>query len=44
MTAPAKSNLILMAEDDSDDRLLAQDALAESGLALTCALSRTAWN
>ena len=33
MSAPAKTNLILMAEDDSDDRLLAQDALKESGLA-----------
>jgi len=31
MSAPAKSNVILMAEDDADDRLLAQDALAESG-------------
>ena len=31
MSAPAKSNIILMAEDDADDRLLAQDALAESG-------------
>ena len=27
-----KSRLILMAEDDVDDRLLAKDALAESGL------------
>src|SRR2546430_7708359 len=26
----AKSNVILMAEDDSDDRLLVQDAIAES--------------
>ncbi len=33
MIAVAKPNIILMAEDDSDDRLLAQDALAESGLA-----------
>jgi len=33
MIAAAKSNVILMADDDSDDRLLAQDALAESGLA-----------
>ena len=32
MTAPPKPNIILMAEDDSDDRLLAQDALTESGL------------
>ena len=32
MTAPPKPNIILMAEDDSDDRLLAEDALAESGL------------
>lgn len=32
MTAPAKSSVILMAEDDSDDRLLAQDALAETGV------------
>jgi CheY-like chemotaxis protein len=31
MIFPAKSNVILMAEDDSDDRLLAQDALAEAG-------------
>jgi CheY-like chemotaxis protein len=31
MNFPAKSNVILMAEDDSDDRLLAQDALAEAG-------------
>jgi CheY-like chemotaxis protein len=33
MTAPTKLNIILMAEDDSDDRLLAQDALLESGIA-----------
>ncbi|MDB6064309.1 MAG: two-component response regulator [Pedosphaera sp.] len=33
MTAPVKLNIILMAEDDSDDRLLAQDALVESGIA-----------
>lgn len=33
MTTPAKLNIILMAEDDSDDRLLAQDALVESGIA-----------
>ena len=32
MSGPAKSNLILMAEDDADDRLLARDALTESGL------------
>ena len=32
MIVPPKTNIILMAEDDSDDRLLAQDALAESGL------------
>ncbi len=32
MTAPPKPHIILMAEDDSDDRLLAEDALAESGL------------
>jgi CheY-like chemotaxis protein len=34
MTQPAKNNLILMAEDDSDDRLLLQDALKESGLTM----------
>jgi CheY-like chemotaxis protein len=34
MIAPAKSNLILMAEDDSDDQLLVQDALAETGFGL----------
>ena len=33
MTVAAKPNIILMAEDDSDDRLLARDALAESGQA-----------
>lgn len=33
MIAIAKPHIILMAEDDSDDRLLAQDALGESGLA-----------
>jgi CheY-like chemotaxis protein len=32
MIAAAKISTILMAEDDSDDRLLAQDALKESGL------------
>jgi two-component system, response regulator len=34
MSQPPKSDLILMAEDDSDDRLLAQDALKESGLVM----------
>jgi CheY-like chemotaxis protein len=34
MTANTKSNLILMAEDDSDDRLLVRDALAETGFGL----------
>ena len=34
MNAAPKSNIILMAEDDSDDRLLAQDALKESGVAM----------
>ncbi len=34
MNAPAKSNLILMAEDDSDDQLLVRDALAETGFGL----------
>lgn len=33
MIPVAKPPIILMAEDDSDDRLLAQDALVESGLA-----------
>jgi CheY-like chemotaxis protein len=33
MIAVTKPHIILMAEDDSDDRLLAHDALAESGLA-----------
>lgn len=37
MNAPVKSNLILMAEDDSDDRLLVRDALAESGSTLDLA-------
>ncbi len=32
MTPNGRSNVILMAEDDSDDRLLAQDAFKESGL------------
>jgi len=32
MTAPAKLNTILIAEDDSDDRLLAEDALRECGI------------
>jgi CheY-like chemotaxis protein len=32
MSAPAKTKVILMAEDDSDDRLLAQDALSEAGV------------
>jgi CheY-like chemotaxis protein len=32
MIAITKPHIILMAEDDSDDRLLAQDALMESGL------------
>lgn len=31
-TSNLKSKVILMAEDDADDRLLARDALAESGL------------
>ena len=31
MTAPVKTNVILMAEDDSDDRLLVQDAFTEGG-------------
>jgi CheY-like chemotaxis protein len=33
MTAAAKANTILIAEDDSDDRLLAEDALKECELA-----------
>lgn len=33
MTTPAKPIVILMADDDADDRLLAQDALAECRLA-----------
>jgi CheY-like chemotaxis protein len=32
LSTPTKANVILMAEDDSDDRLLAQDAMTESGL------------
>ena len=32
MIAPAKAATILMAEDDSDDRLLAREAMDESGL------------
>jgi CheY-like chemotaxis protein len=31
MTALPKPNIILMAEDDSDDRLLVEDALSEGG-------------
>lgn len=34
MSPPARPSIILMAEDDSDDRLLARDALAESGVAV----------
>ena len=34
MIPAAKSNLILMAEDDSDDQLLVRDALAETGFGL----------
>jgi CheY-like chemotaxis protein len=34
MIAAPKSNLILMAEDDSDDQLLVRDALAETGFGL----------
>lgn len=34
MSVPTRPNLILMAEDDSDDRLLAQDALKESGVGM----------
>jgi CheY-like chemotaxis protein len=33
MNAHSKPKIILMAEDDADDRLLARDALAECGLA-----------
>ncbi len=33
MTAGGKQNTILIADDDSDDRLLAQDALKECGVA-----------
>ncbi|MDB6022224.1 MAG: response regulator [Pedosphaera sp.] len=32
MSVAPKTSLILMAEDDSDDRLLAQEALTESGI------------
>ncbi len=32
MTTPAKSMIILMADDDADDRLLAKDAFDECGL------------
>jgi CheY-like chemotaxis protein len=32
MSAQIKANVILMADDDADDRLLAQDALKDSGL------------
>lgn len=32
MSVPAKTKVILMADDDSDDRLLAQDALTEARL------------
>ncbi len=31
MTAPVKSNVLLLADDDPDDRLLVQDAVTESG-------------
>src|SRR5258708_6782350 len=34
MSAAGESNIILMAEDDSDDRLLAADAVAEIGMAV----------
>jgi CheY-like chemotaxis protein len=34
MSAAPGSNLILMAEDDSDDQLLVRDALAETGFGL----------
>jgi two-component system, response regulator len=34
MSATVDSNVILMAEDDADDRLLAADALAESGVSV----------
>jgi len=37
MNPPARSSLILMAEDDLDDRLLVHDALAESGCTLDLA-------
>jgi CheY-like chemotaxis protein len=32
MSAPDKTHMILLADDDSDDRLLVQDALTEAGL------------
>ena len=31
MNDTSKANVVLMAEDDSDDRLLLKDAIAESG-------------
>jgi CheY-like chemotaxis protein len=34
MNPQTKPNLILMAEDDSDDRLLAEDAMRESGIGM----------
>jgi CheY-like chemotaxis protein len=34
MNPQVKPNLILMAEDDSDDRLLAEDAMKESGIGM----------
>jgi CheY-like chemotaxis protein len=32
MTAPTKHAVVLMADDDGDDRLLARDAVAEAGM------------